>query len=1785
MSMKPKITLLLLFILFGFNNVFSQFTPQKPDLRLCGSAPNYYQDYFNCTSNNYTLDQVFLSLTNVNGVPLSNTTCIPGSTEQMYVMLNYTSNSNSNITQTRIFADLSIDGTIIPINKYLGNVAPGGGQREIYGPFTWTCGTRLSLCRILVVWQTNGGANDPELSSYTCNTYSKSQCEFSNCMLVAAPLAVQFNYSVCTSGNQSTVTFQNTTSGGEEPYSFHWDFGDGTTSTQQPPPPIVHNYPYPGGPYTVTLTVTDSNLPNHLVSTYTQIITPPAPISVPGVVTSANCSTGNGSIQVNPTGGTPPYTYSWSSGGSSTSNSGSLPPGSYTVTVTDHFGCVKSQTFIIGPGDTVPPVVNASDFTIEGCGTVALGNQNYLAYSTTSVALNLNDPNLANILAANHISFIEANPISISYQDVASGSCPIVITRTWTVNDQCGSSSDTQAISIDDTLPPVPPTAPQNATYSCAGDIPAAPSLSATDGCSVNPIVGVLSVQTTPGGCPNNYTLVRTWTFTDACGNPSSISQTITVNDNIKPTVPSAPASVTVKCIANVPIAAVLYATDNCNGTQIQGVLNEQTTAGSCPNNYTIVRTWTFTDACNNSDSVSQTITVNDDIKPTLPAAPAAVTVKCAESVPAPAVLYATDNCANTQIQGVLSVQTNQGSCANKFTIIRTWTFTDACNNSDSVSQTITVNDDIKPTLPAAPANLNLACASSVPAAATLFATDNCNGTQIQGVLSEQLTPGSCSNKFTLVRTWTFTDACNNSDSVSQTIVVNDNLAPVPPTAPANITVVCSSEIPAMSTLTANDNCSGSISVSGHDSITGGSCSGNYSITRTWTFVDDCGNSSSISQIINVADTSVPDLETPPADVTVSCIDQVPAMISLTATDSCSESGSVQIQGVDTVVAGNCPNSFIITRTWAYTDPCGNSSSEHQTIYVIDNLPPVAPEAPANVTVSCGSEIPAMISLTANDACSGSITVSGVDSAVQGNCPNSYVVTRTWTFVDACGNPTSISQTITVKDEIAPVPPTAPEAVTVHCIGDVPATISLTATDNCGTQITAQGVDVIVQGNCPDSYVITRTWTFTDACNNTSTVSQTINVVDDVAPVPPTAPADITYQCAAEVPAAQTLTAADNCGQIIEGVPNDLITQGNCPNSYTIKRTWSFTDDCGNTSTTEQMITVKDDLAPVPPTAPADITVSCNREVPAGSALTAIDNCNGEIIAQPVDVISNASESCPNSYTITRTWTFTDLCNNSAAISQIITVKDELAPVPPTAPENVTVSCGSEIPAMISLTAIDNCNDEITVEGSDQVIAGECRNSYSVIRTWTFIDACGNRSSVSQTIIVKDEIKPQAPVAPADVTVSCQGEVPAMISLTAIDNCSDPITVSGVDSIAQGDCANSYVITRTWTFVDDCGNVSDVSQTITVNDETSPIPVNVPENITVSCEGEIPAMISLNANDNCSDVLTVLGVDTRTEGSCPNSFVVTRTWSFADACGNQATATQIITVKDESAPVLVNAPVSQNVNCINFVGPSALTFTDNCTDVIVVEPSAPVYGGLDDDDPQHYTATYTWTATDSCGNQTVVTQVFNITVDKYFDAENPDLCNNDTAYENFNLMSLLPEGTEAGGIWSSEMTDANLDALLESLINHQNSTLNVTQLPVGYYTVEYSLTPNESHCPRKYDFYIHVVDDCGVLAACSITVYNAVSPNNDGLNDVFDIDGIECYLENNVQIYNRWGILVFDKDGYNNTTVVFDGKSNARSTLNRSEELPDGTYFYILKYKDNETGNWKDRSGYLYLNR
>ena len=200
---------------------------------------------------------------------------------------------------------------------------------------------------------------------------------------------------------------------------------------------------------------------------------------------------------------------------------------------------------------------------------------------------------------------------------------------------------------------------------------------------------------------------------------------------------------------------------------------------------------------------------------------------------------------------------------------------------------------------------------------------------------------------------------------------------------------------------------------------------------------------------------------------------------------------------------------------------------------------------------------------------------------VGGVCPQERTITRTWSATDDCGNIGTCVQTITVDDSVAPAI-VCPANITIQCTAStLPAnTGSATATDNCDGSPTVDFTDVTVAGTCPQERTITRTWTASDDCGNSSSCVQTILVDDSVAPAI-VCPANMTIQCTASTLPANTgsATATDNC----DGSPTvnftDVTVAGTCPQERTITRTWTATDDCGNSSTCSQVIVVDDSLA------------------------------------------------------------------------------------------------------------------------------------------------------------------------------------------------------------------------------------------------------------------------------------------------------------------------------------------------------------------------------------------------------------------------------------------------------------------------------------------------------------------------------------------------------------------------------------------------------------------------------
>ena len=102
---------------------------------------------------------------------------------------------------------------------------------------------------------------------------------------------------------------------------------------------------------------------------------------------------------------------------------------------------------------------------------------------------------------------------------------------------------------------------------------------------------------------------------------------------------------------------------------------------------------------------------------------------------------------------------------------------------------------------------------------------------------------------------------------------------------------------------------------------------------------------------------------------------------------------------------------------------------------------------------------------------------------------------------------------------------------------------------------------------------------------------------------------------------------------------------------------------------------------------------------------------------------------------------------------------------------------------------------------------------------------------------------------------------------------------------------------------------------------------------------------------------------------------------------------------------------------------------------------------------------------------------------------------------------------------------------------------------------------------------------------CELRIYNYVSANNDGYNDYFIIENIDCYPDNTVEIYNRWGVQVYKTTGYGTAVSqnVFTGISDGRATVSQDKTLPEGTYFYVIQYKG--TPGSGSKSGYLELTR
>ncbi len=666
--------------------------------------------------------------------------------------------------------------------------------------------------------------------------------------------------------------------------------------------------------------------------------------------------------------------------------------------------------------------------------------------------------------------------------------------------------------------------------------------------------------------------------------------------------------------------------------------------------------------------------------------------------------------------------------------------------------------------------------------------------------------------------------------------------------------------------------------------------------------------------------------------------------------------------------------------------------------------------------------------------------------------------------------------------------------------------------------------------------------------------------------MPPTTPilADVIGTCSAT---ANIPTTTDSCGLMVVGTTSDPLT-------YTTQGahiiTWTFTGGNGISTTATQNVLVGDTVLP---------TISCAGNI---AATTDLASCTATIVLTAPTVADNcgiasitndhASSTYPIGTTIV-TWTVTDSNGNKATCEQEIKVTGSIITgsnievtidgylggiAVPNVFSNALLNCVSLIPSNVttSVTSVllpnikfDTAIGQVRVDPQTKsgtytfyyticelLNPGNCAtNSVTLNVTAAAINAVADTNStpVNGTnggdaginVLANDTLNGTI-VNPADVVLSSTPKGPLTVN------------ADGTVTVAPNTVAGTYTVDYTICEVLNPTNCNDATITIVVGAATIDA---VPDTA-----GPI------NGINGVIGVLNVLNNDT-VNGVVVNPGDVTLTLGTPDATGFMT-----LNLSDGSIDIKAGTPA----------GTYSLTYSicENANNA-------------------------------NCDSATVTVSVFeeSVTIVKssVFNDENGDgyAQTGETITYHFAVAN-----TGSVALTNVSVTD-NLPGL--AMTGSPIAVLAAGETNSTAYTASYVITQSDLSSGSIFNqatvSYTNSNDQLVLNASNSsvttplvekpvVEMFNAISPNGDGDNDFLYIGGVEFFPENSLEIYNRWGVLVFERNGYNNIDSPFKGISEGRVTVNQNEELPAGTYYYVFKYKDLNR-NQQEKVGYLYINR
>ena len=670
-------------------------------------------------------------------------------------------------------------------------------------------------------------------------------------------------------------------------------------------------------------------------------------------------------------------------------------------------------------------------------------------------------------------------------------------------------------------------------------------------------------------------------------------------------------------------------------------------------------------------------------------------------------------------------------------------------------------------------------------------------------------------------------------------------------------------------------------------------------------------------------------------------------------TDNCTPGGSLDFNYIDNNLQFPCgathngyPIAGRVDRSWYVHDASNNASSCVEKIWVrqatVNDV-----TFPANVTLNCGQD-PTDLDLTGQPTINGQPLVNSSACEVAANftdqlvnyCPPAgYSVIRTWVLADFCNSTVAQKiQIVRVEDKKPPVL-TPPANLT---IGTLPFQCSATvilptakATDDCST-ITISPTWDYGNGYGPWANVELGdhivTYIATDACGNSSSKTMKLTVVDNT---PPQAVCKGSIQLSLTSSGTTIISAAvlddgstDNCGQVSFGISRDEIEFSptlllTCADiGQPILLTLRVRDETGLENFCQVEASVRDFIKPTVQ-CPANLTLSCRQDpndLQLTGKATASDNC----ALQSLDFTQVIQLNACNIGTVARVWKATDAYANTRACTQQITLQAVSTAIVAFPGNTSVAACGSAAatdPATTGQPIVigESCYP-LSITYTDEVFQTAPPSCFRILRKWKAIDFCIYDPNVgtagywqhTQIIDVRDNLPPAIQV-PSDLTRSpelpnCMASV-VLPDATATDCSANPTLShnSAYASFPGANCSGLYPVGEhlvTFTASDGCGNQSQKTLRITVQDLTPPTAVcinglslNVPPNGSLIFQA---SALNGGSTDNCTPTNALNFATTPAGFNCLQLGPQAVTLRVTDASGNTNTCITQVTVQDNS---------------------------------------------------------------------------------------------------------------------------------------------------------------------------------------------------------------------------------------------------------------------------------------------